>query len=404
MNQNFRVVFFLRSGYKTKDGKNPVEIRCYLRGERISIGATGYSCVKEEWDSKKGRIKGRSAEAKRINNELDRIESDLLHVFRRFEFSDELSLSRIKAEYLGTQKEVVMFLDFFQQYLDRIKPEVGVSRSQASWMKYDTLRRHFQTFLQKKYGRKDIKLTELNYTFVTDFQRFMEQDCECKHNTVMRMMRNLKTITLNAQKNGLLSVDPFVNVKIRFKPCDRGFLTDEEIQALMARKFDIKRLEIVRDIFVFSCFTGLAYIDVANLRAEHIVEMNDTTWIMTRRQKTDVPTNIILLDIPRAILEKYKGVDPSGRLLPICSNQKMNAYLKEVGTLCKIERPLTYHLARHTFATMALSKGVPVESVSKMLGHTNIRTTQIYAKITNKKIESDMKALASQLGSFTGPK
>lgn len=403
MNQNFRVVFFLRSGYKTKDGKNPIEIRCYLRGERISVGATGFSSTKDEWDSKKGRIKGRSAEAKKTNNELDRIESDLLHVFRRFEFSDELSLGRIKAEYLGTQKEVVTFLDFFQKFLDRIKPEIGVSRTKASWTKYDTLRRHFQSFLQKKYGRKDIKLTELNYTFITDFQRYMEQDCECKHNTVMRMMRNLKTVTLNAQKNGLLSVDPFVNVKIRFKPCDRGFLTDEEIQALMQRKFDIKRLEVVRDIFVFSCFTGLAYIDVANLRPEHIVEMNGTTWIMTRRQKTDVPTNIILLDIPRGILEKYKGEDPNGRLLPICSNQKMNAYLKEVGTICGIERPLTYHLARHTFATMALSKGVPVESVSKMLGHTNIRTTQIYAKITNKKIENDMKALAAQLGGFSGP-
>ena len=294
MNQNFRVVFFLRSGYKTKDGKNPIEIRCYLRGDRINIGATGFSSIKENWDSKGGRIKGRGAEARKTNNELDRIESDLMHVFRRFEFSDDLSLSRIKAEYLGTQKEVVTFLDFFQKYLDRIEPEIGVTRTKASWMKYDTLRRHFQTFLQKKYGRKDIKLTELNYTFITEFQRFMEQDCECKQNTVMRMMRNLKTITLNAQKNGLLSVDPFVNVKIRFKPCDRGFLTDEEIQALLHRSFAVKRLEIVRDIFVFSCFTGLAYIDVANLRPENIVEMNGTTWIMTRRQKTDVPTNITL--------------------------------------------------------------------------------------------------------------
>ena len=194
--------------------------------------------------------------------------------------------------------------------------------------------------------------------------------------------------------------DPFVNYKIRFEKVDRGFLTDEEIEKLIKKEFSIKRLEQVRDIFVFSIFTGLAYIDVANLTGKNIVTLDGKQWIMTRRQKTDVPTNVLLLDIPRMIIEKYKLMmtdDDKGRLLPILSNQKMNAYLKEIADICGIEKRLSFHLARHTFATMALTKGVSIESVSKMLGHTNIQTTQIYARIINKKVEADMLSLSTKL-------
>ena len=165
----------------------------------------------------------------------------------------------------------------------------------------------------------------------------------------------------------------------------------------MKKEFPVKRLEVVRDIFIFSCFTGLAYVDVSNLTKKNLVVLDDKLWIMTKRQKTDVPSNILLLDIAHSIIKKYDGVDKNGRLLPIMSNQRTNSYLKEIAALCGIEKNLTFHLARHTFATLALSKGVPVESVSKMLGHTNIKTAQIYARVTNKKIEHDMMQLASKL-------
>lgn len=160
------------------------------------------------------------------------------------------------------------------------------------------------------------------------------------------------------------------------------------------------RLDLVRDIFIFSCFTGLAYIDVANLREDNIVELDGRQWIMTKRQKTKIVTNIIMLEIPKMIIEKYASVRKNGKLLPILSNQKMNSYLKEIGDICQIKKNLTYHLARHTFATMSLSKGVPIESVSKMLGHSNIKTTQIYARITNKKLEADMMMLSDKLCAF----
>ena len=214
-------------------------------------------------------------------------------------------------------------------------------------------------------------------------------------------MKIFKTITILGRKLGVLHHDPFANYHFHLELVDRGFLTDEEILKIVNKKLTIPRLSLVRDIFIFSCFRGLSYIDVANLTPEHLVNMDDKQWIMTKRQKTNVESNILLLDIPKQIIAKYSHKTyRDGKLFPVLSNQKMNAYLKEIADICGIGKNLTFHMARHTFATMSLSKGVPMESVSKMLGHTNIKTTQIYARITNKKIEHDMEQLADKLGKF----
>ncbi len=214
-------------------------------------------------------------------------------------------------------------------------------------------------------------------------------------------MKTFKTITLLGQKMGVLLHDPFMNHRFHIEPVNRGFLTDEEILLIAHKQINIPRLELIRDIFIFSCFTGLAYIDVSNLTPDHIVTLGDKQWIMTQRQKTSVETNVLLLDIPKAIIAKYGGKTyRNGKLFPMLTNQKTNSYLKEIADICGIKKNITFHLARHTFATMSLSKGVPMESVSKMLGHTNIRTTQIYARIINKKIEHDMEELADKLHKF----
>ncbi len=395
-----RVCFYLRSNYKNQDGKTPILIRLYLQKERIIVGSSYCFVEEKQWESIKGRVKGRTAEAMNINRQLDRIEQDIMYIFRRHEFDENLSLDLIKAEYLGNDEEPDSFINFFDEYLNRIKEEVGITRAMASVEKFSVIKKRFEQFIKSRYNRRDLKMGELNYKVISEFEHFLLTESKCCHNTVMRMLRNFKTVTILAMKMGVLKQDPFGSYKIRFNKVDRGFLTDEEISLLMEKDFKIKRLEQVRDIFVFSIFTGLAYIDVANLTSKHIVNLNGIEWIMTKRQKTDVPTNILLLDIPKLIIEKYKEMmkdDEKGRLLPILSNQKMNAYLKEIADLCGIEKRLSYHLARHTFATMALSKGVPVESVSKMLGHTNIKTTQIYARVINKKIESDMLQLSQKL-------
>lgn len=404
MKSIFRVVFYLRSNYVNKEGKTSVMLRIYLNNERLSLGSTGIAITASQWDKDKERIKGRTTDALSTNLQLDNIAGGLQAIFRKIEMSDDLSLERIKSEFLGKKDEIDTLMQLFEKHNTDISKQVGISVSKATLQKYNVCKRHFSDFLDKQYKRNDLKLTELTYLIIREFDLYLRTVVGQNSNTATKTMKTFKTITLLGQKMGVLLHDPFMNHRFHLEPVNRGFLTDEEILLIANKEIGIPRLELVRDIFIFSCFTGLAYIDVSNLTSDHIVTLGDKQWIMTQRQKTSVETNILLLDIPKAIIDKYCD-NPAypkreNKLFPILSNQKMNAYLKEIADLCGIKKNLTFHLARHTFATMSLSKGVPMESVSKMLGHTNIKTTQIYARITNKKIEHDMEELAGKLGKF----
>lgn len=401
MKSIFRVVFYLRSNYVNKEGKTSVMLRIYLNNERLSLGSTGISVKSSQWDKEKERIKGRTTEALNTNLQLDNIASGLQSIFRRIEMSDVVSLERIKSEFLGKKEEIDTLMQLFEKHNGDVAKQVGVSVGKATLQKYNVCKRHFSEFLEKQYKRSDLKLTELTYVVVREFDLYLRTEVGQNPNTATKTMKTFKTITLLGQKMGVLLHDPFMNHRFHIEPVNRGFLTDEEILLIANKDLGISRLELVRDIFIFSCFTGLAYIDVSNLTPDHIVTLGDKQWIMTQRQKTSVETNVLLLDIPKAIIAKYGGKTyRNGKLFPMLTNQKTNSYLKEIADICGIKKNLTFHLARHTFATMSLSKGVPMESVSKMLGHTNIRTTQIYARITNKKIEHDMEELADKLDKF----
>ena len=401
MKSIFRVVFYLRSNYVNKEGKTSVMLRVYLNNERLSLGSTGISVKSSQWDKEKERIKGRTTEALNTNLQLDNIASGLQSIFRRIEMSDVVSLERIKSEFLGKKEEIDTLMQLFEKHNGDVAKQVGVSVGKATLQKYNVCKRHFSEFLEKQYKRSDLKLTELTYVVIREFDLYLRTEVGQNPNTATKTMKTFKTITLLGQKMGVLLHDPFMNHRFHIEPVNRGFLTDEEILCIAHKQINIPRLELIRDIFIFSCFTGLAYIDVSNLTPDHIVTLGDKQWIMTQRQKTSVETNVLLLDIPKAIIAKYGGKTyRNGKLFPMLTNQKTNSYLKEIADICGIKKNLTFHLARHTFATMSLSKGVPMESVSKMLGHTNIRTTQIYARITNKKIEHDMEELADKLDKF----
>ena len=401
MKSIFRVVFYLRSNYVNKEGKTSVMLRIYLNNERLSLGSTGISVKSSQWDKEKERIKGRTTEALNTNLQLDNIASGLQSIFRRIEMSDVVSLERIKSEFLGKKEEIDTLMQLFEKHNGDVAKQVGVSVGKATLQKYNVCKRHFSEFLEKQYKRSDLKLTELTYVVIREFDLYLRTEVGQNPNTATKTMKTFKTITLLGQKMGVLLHDPFMNHRFHIEPVNRGFLTDEEILCIAHKQINIPRLELIRDIFIFSCFTGLAYIDVSNLTPDHIVTLGDKQWIMTQRQKTSVETNVLLLDIPKAIIAKYGGKTyRNGKLFPMLTNQKTNSYLKEIADICGIKKNLTFHLARHTFATMSLSKGVPMESVSKMLGHTNIRTTQIYARITNKKIEHDMEELADKLDKF----
>lgn len=397
----FRTVFYLRSNYTNKEGLSPVMIRIYLNNQRLSIGSSGVAINPKSWDNEKNRLKGRSTEILQANLQLDNIQAGLQAIFRRLELSEDLSLELIKSEFLGKKEQLDTILSLFEKHNNDIRNQVGISKSVATLQKYENCKRHFSNFIKSKYGRTDLKLSEVTPIVIHDFRIYLLTTKKCMPNTTTKILKFFKTIILFGRKNGFLTHDPFREIRFHLEPVDRGFLTDNEIKTIMQKEMVTPRLELVRDMFIFSCFTGLAYIDVANLTEDNIVELDGKQWIMTKRQKTKIATNIILLDIPKMIIEKYASVRKDGKLLPILSNQKMNAYLKEIADICQINKNLTYHVAHHTFATMSISKGVPIETVSKMLGHSKTQTTQIYARITNKKLEADMLALSSKLDKFT---
>lgn len=396
----FKVSYYVRSNYENKQGKSPVMVRIFLNGEMLNVGSSGICVDKKMWNNSTNRLKGRTSESLNLNAQLDDISSSLQGIFRRHELDEDLTLDKIKSIYLGKNKIKTTFMELYRKYLEDIKSQVGNGKTIATYHKYSAAGKHFENFLHLKYGRKDLMPSELTHIIIHDFEIYLRTTAALKPNSATKTLKFFKTVVIFAQKSGIMTHDPFIHHHFHLEQVDRGFLTDEEIQRIMQKEFATPRLEAVRDIFIFSCFCGLAYIDVANLTQDNIVSMNGKMWIMTRRQKTNIPSNILLFDIPLMIIDKYKGKTTKGKLLPILSNQKMNSYLKEIADLCGIKKNLTFHLARHTFATMTLSKGVPIESVSKMLGHTNIKTTQIYARITNKKIEEDMLALAGKLDNF----
>lgn len=400
MRMIFKVSYYVLSNYENKQGKSPLMIRIFLNGEMLNVGSSGIYIDKKLWNNSTNRVKGRGSESLNLNAQLDNISNSLQMIFKKHEFDEDLTLDKIKSIFLGKNKVKTTFVEFYDKYLEDIKAQVGAGKSIALYHKYSAARNHFVNFLHVKYGRRDLMPSELTHLIIYDFEIYLKTVVSLRSNSATKTLKFFKTVVIFAQKCGVMTHDPFLNHHFHMEPVDRGFLTDEEIQRIMQKDFEIPRLEMVRDVFIFSCFCGLAYIDVAHLTQENIITLDNRPWIIINRQKTNVQSNIPLLEIPRMILDKYKGKIKENRLLPVLSNQKINAYLKEIADLCGIKKRLSYHVARHTFATMLLSKGVPIESVSKMLGHTNIKTTQIYARITNKKIEQDMMQVADKFDGF----
>lgn len=290
-------------------------------------------------------------------------------------------------------------MQLFKECVDECRSLLGISRTKATVQKYDRCYRRVQEFLKAKYNLSDIPLVEIGHKFITDLECYLRTVSMCNENTTAKFLQTFKMIIIRARNNGYIKGDPFANYKIQLKRVDRGYLTEDELKVLRETPITSKRIAQVRDVFLFACFTGLAYIDLKLLREDNIrTSFDGNQWIMTHRHKTDTPVNVPILDIPMELIERYRGQSKKGYILPILSNQKMNQYLKDVAEVCGIEKNITFHMARHTFATtVTLSQGVPIESVSKMLGHTQIKTTQIYASITNEKISRDMAALAEKM-------
>lgn len=397
----FNILFYAKKTALKANGKMPILGRITVNGQFVQFGAK-LEVNSKLWDSKAGKAIGRTQEVIEVNNVLESIKATMTKIYRELqERETTVTPERIKNIFFGVEVGQQMLLELFKRHNEDVEKLVGISKSKATLQKYEVTRKHLTNFIKVKYNRSDIGLKEINHLFLTDFEIYLLTTCSCNSNTTAKFMQFFKRIVLIAQNNGWIKADPFVNYKIRIKKVDRGYLQQGEVEAIMAKSFPTKRLEQVRDIFIFSCFCGLAYIDVKNLRKENIrTSFDGNLWIIGKREKTGVTFSIPLLDVSKKILDKYAGALPDDRILPVPSNQKMNSYLKEIGAVCGIDKDLTFHCGRHTFATLTLSKGVSIESVSKMLGHTNIKTTQIYARITDSKISNDMNAFASKVKSM----
>ena len=396
---NFNIRFYLRTNHVNKDGTCAIMVRVTVNSERV-VFSTKLSADPDKWDAKANRVYGKSKSDRELNRTLDDMSSPILsHYYELERYEASVTAEKVRNSFLGITARTESLMQLFREYMDECASLSGISKSKATVQKYDRCYRRVQEFLKAKYNLSDIPLVEIGHKFITDLECYLRTVSQCNENTTAKFLQTFKMIIIRARNNGYIKGDPFSNYRIRLKRVDRGYLTEEELSAIMGKEFATKRLSQVRDIFIFSCYTGLAYIDIKELTADNIrTSFDGNQWIMTHRHKTETPVNVPLLDIPKQLVTKYRGTTKDGKLLPVLSNQKMNAYLKEIATLCGIDKNITFHLARHTFATtITLSQGVPIESVSKMLGHTNIQTTQIYARITNEKISRDMAMLSSKM-------
>ena len=404
MYHTFSILFFLQKNKATLDGKAPIYARITVNGKRAQISIQRKVLIKK-WDSTTGKIKGTSAESRTINSYIDSIRHKLQKLQERFiDEGKTITALTIKNRYLGKDRVNKMLIEIFQEHNNEVNSLVGKDFAHGTAERYRTAKRHVQEYIQKEYNTNDIPVKDVNHKFITGFEYYLKTTRKCSHNTAIKYITNFKKIIRIAYANDWISKDPFFNWKAKLKTIDREFLSKEEIQAMVEKEFSIPRLELVKDIFVFSCFTGLAYADVKKLsKNDIVVGIDGKRWIKTKRTKTDTRSNIPILEIPKEIIKKYAehlDVINSDNLLPVLSNQKMNSYLKEIADSCGITKNLTFHLARHTFATtVTLTNGVPIESVSKMLGHKSLKTTQHYAKILDKKVSDDMATLREKFSS-----
>jgi site-specific recombinase XerD len=402
MDTKISILFYGSIARTTQNKLLPIYMRVTINGERFETSSHRY-LESNKWSAAAGKAKGNTDEVRSINNYLDMLKQ------KAYNFQKELiqegrpvNIENFKDKWLGKSDKPVMLIEIFQQHNDQVVELIGKDFAPGTVERYKTSLSHTRSFMQWKYKISDIDIRKLNYEFISGYEFWLKSVRRCNHNSTMKYLANFKKIVILCLKNGWLSKDPFVGFKLSKKEVVREFLTKEEIQLILSKQFVSERIGQVRDIFLFSCYTGLAYADVKKLkRSEIITGVDGEKWVFTSRQKTNTASRIPLLSQALQIIEKYTDhpqCDAAGRLLPVLSNQKMNAYLKEIADVCCITKQLTYHIARHTFATtVTLSNGVPIESVSKMLGHTNIRTTQHYAKILDQKVSEDMKLLRTKL-------
>lgn len=410
LSKSFGLHFYLKKRNDYVAGPLPIYLRITVDGQRAEVSTKRICDDLSKWNVHSGRMSGTKESTKVLNVHLSNMETKVHGIYSHlFQQGETITAEIIKNKLLGVTDRPRMILEIFQAHNDQVKALIGNGYAPLTHQRYETALQHTRSFIQWKYNLPDLEITKLTFEFISDFEFYLKTACKCGHNTTMKYLKNFKKIVLLCVKRGWLSRDPFGGFNLATKDVAREFLSQEEIDKIVKKTFVSERVTVARDIFIFSCYTGLAYIDVYNLKRSDIrIGIDGQKWIFAYRQKTETPFRVPLLPVPLEILERYKNHPRcvnEDKALPVRSNQKLNEYLKDIADLCGIEKRLTYHIARHTFATtILLNNGVPIETVSKILGHKYIKVTQHYAKILDFKVSQDMEVLKAKFEKGTSDK
>ncbi|WP_149275002.1 site-specific integrase [Pareuzebyella sediminis] len=402
MNPSFSMLFYIKGKHLEKSVKVPIYLRLTVNGKRSELSISR-KIEPEKWHARLGKMKGSDAKAVQLNQYLDTVRSKINRIHQRFIDEEKpFTALDLKSAYADDGDKLKMLVVLFEEHNAEMEKLIGKDFALGTWKRYNTTKKHVQEYVKSEYRRSDIPVRDVNLKFIKGFEYFLKVTKNCNHNSALKYINNFKKIIRLAVAHEWISKDPFYNYKVQFKTVEREYLTKAELESMVNLDIRMPRLDIVRDMFVFCCFTGLAYIDVKKLTPNNIVpHIDGSQWIQSARQKTRSKLGIPLLPTAMDILEKYQThpkVQNGECVIPVLSNQKSNAYLKEIADRCGITKNLTTHLARHTFATtVTLSNGMPIETVGKLLGHKNLRTTQHYAKIVSKKVSEDMAVLKEVL-------
>lgn len=399
MNKTFSLLFYVKKSKTLSNGTAPIYLRITIDGKQTEIAVKRY-IQPDKWNNQAQKVSGINEETKMLNAYLKTFEQQVYEAQHSLlKDKEQVTTETLKNKLMGVEEKPLTLIPIFKDHNQKLKALQGAEYSKGTITRYETALKHTLDFLHWKYNKSDIEIKAIDNAFINEFEFYLRSVRKCNNNSAVKYVKsNFGKVVRLCVANGWLQRDPFINYASKMKEVNRQFLTEQELQTLSNKALMNERLRQVRDIFMFSCYTGLAYIDAANLTPQNIaIGMDGEKWIYTFRQKTDTRTNIPVLPPAMAIIEKYKEhqlCKVKNRLLPILSNQKMNAYLKEIAAICGIDKELTFHIARHTFATtVTLSNGIPIETVSKMLGHSSIKQTQHYAKILDRKVSDDMKVL-----------
>lgn len=398
-----RLLYFLYQSRMNKNGQVPVYIRITISGKREQF-ATGLFINPSSWNSSKQRVRGRNDLSASLNETLSRIETDIRTVYNELcEVFKGVSAKDVRSNYLQEDLPSQGLNEVFKEHNEKIAELVGGEYSKETFKVYERTRRNVKEFIKHKWGHKDVRLDRLNRSFAQDYIHFLRSEKEHGSSTIHKHLQRLNKVVNYAVTYELIPKNPFRGVQVRKEKKQIQYLTMEEINRIRNKEFGIQRIEVVRDLYVFQLFTGLAYRELKNLSYNHISKDEvGQVWISMVRQKSGRAVKFPLLPQAVEILNKYKEhtLDLSRKALPVPSNQKMNSYLKEIGDLCRIQQPLTTHLARKSFSTtIALANGVPIESLSKLLGHAKIATTlEIYSEVVDSKLSKDLNDLQKKLG------